>query len=218
MMKEVVLFIDESYSNSYASYCRICHEAEYESCRKLETPCACAGTVKYAHRECIQRWCDEKGDIICEICLQKYEPGYTAIAKQPKKIVVQDEVVTIRRSLEDPRTDEELENPNILAGAECSSAIDRFASYCKTVALVFTAVLLLRHLLEVLAGTGHYPFSPTTIIILRGCGVIIPMCVIIRTISALQNSIRQHRNIHDVLIHNDNYTEEGSDEEQAIRR
>ncbi|KAH9617323.1 hypothetical protein KSS87_014925 [Heliosperma pusillum] len=113
-----------------------------------------------------------------------------------------------RRSIEVPRIDEEFENSNMLARAECSSALDKFASYCKTVALLFTAILLLRHLLEVLAGTRHYPFSPTTIIILRGCGVIIPMCVIIRTISALQNSIRQHRNIHDALI----------DEEQAIRR
>jgi hypothetical protein len=26
--------------------------------------------VQYAHRNCIQRWCDEKGDTVCEICLQ----------------------------------------------------------------------------------------------------------------------------------------------------
>jgi hypothetical protein len=25
---------------------------------------------QYAHRTCVQRWCDEKGDTICEICLQ----------------------------------------------------------------------------------------------------------------------------------------------------
>jgi hypothetical protein len=24
--------------------------------------------AQYAHRECVQRWCNEKGDIICEIC------------------------------------------------------------------------------------------------------------------------------------------------------
>lgn len=25
---------------------------------------------QYAHRKCVQRWCNEKGDITCEICHQ----------------------------------------------------------------------------------------------------------------------------------------------------
>jgi len=29
-----------------------------------------APVLQYAHRKCIQRWCNEKGDTICEICLQ----------------------------------------------------------------------------------------------------------------------------------------------------
>lgn len=29
-----------------------------------------AHVLQYAHRKCIQRWCNEKGDTICEICLQ----------------------------------------------------------------------------------------------------------------------------------------------------
>lgn len=28
------------------------------------------GLVQYAHRKCVQHWCDEKGDITCEICHQ----------------------------------------------------------------------------------------------------------------------------------------------------
>ncbi|GJM85971.1 hypothetical protein PR202_ga01784 [Eleusine coracana subsp. coracana] len=57
-------------------------------------------SIQYAHRECVQRWCNEKGDISCEIChevfscfffssastyyeflfsvVQSYKPGYTA--------------------------------------------------------------------------------------------------------------------------------------------
>ncbi|KAH9609133.1 hypothetical protein KSS87_004498 [Heliosperma pusillum] len=214
-MEDIVLFMDDFHTNSYAYYCRICHEAEYESCRKLEAPCACTGTAKFAHRECIQRWCDEKGNTICEICLQKYEPGYTSIPKQPKKLVVLDEVVSIRGSLEIPREGEdEIEDEDLLALTECTSTAYRSASYCKRVALVFTALLLLRHMIEVLSGGPHYPFSPATIIILRSCGVIIPMCIIIRTISALQNSIRRHRYIHDALIRD----EEANDEEQALQR
>ncbi|KNA08035.1 hypothetical protein SOVF_166340 [Spinacia oleracea] len=33
---------------------------------------------QYAHRRCVQRWCNEKGDTICEICHQQFKPGYSA--------------------------------------------------------------------------------------------------------------------------------------------
>ncbi|KVH98532.1 Protein of unknown function DUF3675 [Cynara cardunculus var. scolymus] len=56
--------------------CRICQEED--SIKNLEVPCACSGSLKFAHRKCVQRWCNEKGDIICEICHQAYSPGYTA--------------------------------------------------------------------------------------------------------------------------------------------
>jgi hypothetical protein len=56
--------------------CRICQEEDLA--KNLESPCACSGSLKYAHRECVQRWCNEKGDIICEICHVSYKPGYTA--------------------------------------------------------------------------------------------------------------------------------------------
>ncbi|XP_074267928.1 uncharacterized protein LOC141591478 [Silene latifolia] len=213
-MGEVILFVDDYDTN----YCRICHEVEYGSCSsKLEAPCACTGTVKFAHRECIQRWCNEKGNITCEICLQNYEPGYTAIPKQPKKTILLYEVVRIRGSLEDPRREEQLGNQDIIAIDECSSIIDRGISSCKTIALIITALLLLRYLFESVAGETHYPFSPATVIILRSCGVIIPMCIIIQTISALQNSIRRPQNIHNAIIHQDNLSEAAVDEEQALQ-
>lgn len=90
-MSEIAILIDELRS-SKIYICRICHEEEFESCKALESPCACSGTVKvcnlivnhnlmiensdfdnylqFAHRDCVQRWCDEKGNTSCEICLQ----------------------------------------------------------------------------------------------------------------------------------------------------
>ncbi|CAL5419308.1 unnamed protein product [Camellia sinensis] len=56
--------------------CRICQDEDEDS--NMETPCSCCGSLKYAHRRCIQRWCNEKGDTVCEICQQPYKPGYTA--------------------------------------------------------------------------------------------------------------------------------------------
>ncbi|KAL0381435.1 UNVERIFIED_CONTAM: hypothetical protein Sangu_0207800 [Sesamum angustifolium] len=48
--------------------CKICHDEDEDS--NMEIPCSCRGSLKYAHRKCVQRWCNEKGDTICEICHQ----------------------------------------------------------------------------------------------------------------------------------------------------
>ncbi|XVE84430.1 hypothetical protein DITRI_Ditri17bG0013500 [Diplodiscus trichospermus] len=55
--------------------CRICQEED--DLLSLEAPCACNGTLKFAHRKCIQRWCNKKGDITCEICKQVFSPNYS---------------------------------------------------------------------------------------------------------------------------------------------
>lgn len=55
--------------------CRICLEEDTLS--QLETPCACTGTQRHAHHECIQRWINEKGHLRCEICDQQYEGNFT---------------------------------------------------------------------------------------------------------------------------------------------
>ncbi|KAE8667640.1 PHD finger protein MALE STERILITY 1-like [Hibiscus syriacus] len=74
--KEIVRGGDEEEPLIQAAECLICQEED--SNNNLETPCACSGRLKYAHRKCVQHWCNEKGDIICEICHQPYQPGYTA--------------------------------------------------------------------------------------------------------------------------------------------
>lgn len=56
--------------------CRICHDEDEDT--NMDTPCSCSGTLKFAHHNCVQRWCNEKGDTVCEICRQQYKPGYTA--------------------------------------------------------------------------------------------------------------------------------------------
>ncbi|KAI8522605.1 hypothetical protein RHMOL_Rhmol13G0008900 [Rhododendron molle] len=194
----VVLIVEDLRSGS----CRICHEEEFESCKSLEAPCACSGTVKFAHRDCIQRWCNEKGNTVCEICLQKFEPGYTAPAKISQLV---DAVVTIRGSLEVPSRDMEIRNPESSAEArepmletdypECSSEANRRFTYCRTMALIFMLLLLVRDLLAIVSGgTENYPFTLVTLLIIRACGIVLPMLVFIRIITAIQNSMsRPHQ-------------------------
>ncbi|XP_019054590.1 PREDICTED: uncharacterized protein LOC104605096 isoform X2 [Nelumbo nucifera] len=187
-------------SSSGISQCRICHEEEVESSKSLEVPCACSGTVKFAHRDCIQRWCNEKGNTTCEICLQKFEPGYTAPPKKPQQA---DVAVTIRGSLEVPRQERQLHDhsPGLIAivapetdYTECSVAADRSASCCRSVALTFTILLLARHFLSVLmGGTDHYVFTILTVCILRAGGVVLPLYILIRIVAAIQNNLQQQQ-------------------------
>ncbi|KAK4418062.1 putative E3 ubiquitin ligase SUD1 [Sesamum alatum] len=198
-MSEIVLFVDDFRQYSAISVCRICHEEELESSKSLEAPCACSGTVKFAHRDCVQRWCNEKGNTTCEICLQKFEPGYTS---PPKKTQLIDTTVTIRGSLEVPRDEQEQENRGEILDteySECASTAERSASCCRSVALIFTALLLIRHLFAVLTGgAGEYPFSLLTVLIVKASGILLPMYVLIRIIAALHNGVTHHyRNPYD---------------------
>ncbi|KAG2697628.1 hypothetical protein I3843_07G114900 [Carya illinoinensis] len=191
-MGEVVLFVDDLKSSiAIYSDCRICHEEESESCKSLEAPCACSGTVKFAHRDCIQRWCNEKGNTTCEICLQQYEPGYTATSKKSQLI---DAAVTIRDSLQIPREQEAMDPGLGTMGeySQCTSAADRGASCCRSLALTFTVILLVRHFFDLLnGGTEDYPFTLLTVLILKVSGIILPMLILMRTVTAIQNSIRR---------------------------
>ncbi|XP_043710784.1 uncharacterized protein LOC122659736 isoform X2 [Telopea speciosissima] len=207
-MEEMVLFVEDSTSFSSIPQCRICHEEEQVKAKRLEAPCACSGTVKFAHRECVQRWCNEKGNTTCEICLQKFEPGYTA---PPKKAHSADVVVTIRGSLESEvpirlrRQERELRNPGLMAivaaepdYSECSSAAERSASCCRSVALTFGVLLLLKHLLALLAGeTDHYAFTILILFVLRAGGIILPLYIMMRTITAIQRIMHRQHQVFD---------------------
>jgi hypothetical protein len=50
---------------------RIC--LEEDSLAALEQPCGCAGTQRFAHKDCIQKWVNEKHHTTCEICDQPYK-------------------------------------------------------------------------------------------------------------------------------------------------
>ncbi|KAM1449749.1 hypothetical protein ACFX1T_008243 [Malus domestica] len=221
-MGDVILYVEED-SCSAVSLCRICHEEEFGSSDRkiMEAPCACSGTVKFAHRDCIQRWCNEKGNTTCEICLQSYQPGYTA--PPPKKTHIDDSTVTIRDSVQVPRREQEEEEgagsprlaiENGYSASQCSSAVDRSASYCRSLALLFTVVLLVRHLFVVITGTDEdYPFTLLTVLILRSSGIILPMYILFRTITAIQNSIHHQYHRYHRYQQQDSDSEDETDSE-----
>ncbi|XP_074571220.1 uncharacterized protein LOC141827795 [Curcuma longa] len=183
-----------SSSSSFTCLCRICHEEEEEGSTSMESPCACAGTLKFAHRDCVQRWCDEKGSNVCEICLQTFEPGYTFSEKK----AMGDVVVTIRLN-HDPQTLSYNEEDNDETGhsyEECSTSSQRGATFCRSVAIMLTVMLLVRHFFAVLMlGSGQFAFGILTfdqVFVLRACGIVIPFYVIMRLIAVVQKAQLQH--------------------------
>ncbi|KAK4762927.1 hypothetical protein SAY86_008695 [Trapa natans] len=249
-MEEVALLIDELRSSVLIAHCRICHEAELESSRSLESPCACSGTVKVTSsppkaiplEEISRLIVDESSPVIvlfvfpelfapsssptgtaysggatkratphvkfvcrkapCFNALllfcrfvgfsaKSYEPGYTATSKKPQLLI--ETAVTIREqepisSREETVVwdrDSEADHP------ECASAADRgAAAFCRSFALTLTGFLLLRQVVDLLDGRlGQYPFTPVTVLLLRVCGIIIPMFALTRAVSAVQNRI-----------------------------
>ncbi|KAL9687483.1 hypothetical protein QQ045_031886 [Rhodiola kirilowii] len=175
--------------------CRICQEEDQIG--KLETPCACNGSVKYAHRQCVQRWCDEKGDTTCEICHQPYQPGYTALPV-PR---LEDTTIDISGwTLNGAPLD--MTDPRLLAMAEAQrhfieTDYDEYASsnssgaaFCRSTALILMALLLFRHALSMTDdGDGNGNDDASTffyLFLLRAAGFLLPCYIMAWAISILQ--------------------------------
>jgi hypothetical protein len=175
--------------------CRICQEED--SIQNLETPCACNGSLKFAHRNCVQRWCDEKGDITCEICHQPYQPGYTA---PPPVSCTEDITIDISGVWTISGSPLDLHDPRLLALAtaeqhllateyvEYDDANESGTAFYRFAALVLMALLLLRHSLTISTGEdddddGSNFFS---LLVLRAAGFLLPCYIIVWAIGIWQ--------------------------------
>lgn len=185
--------------------CRICQEED--SIRNLEVPCACNGSLKFAHRKCVQRWCNEKGDITCEICHQPYQSGYTA---PPPRSLVEETSIDIRGAWTIGGTPLDLHDPRLLAMAAAErrlleSEYDEYddsnssgAAFCRSAALILMALLLLRHALSIGdsdsggdsdggdGGDGDDASTFFALFLLRAVGFLLPCYIMAWAISLLQ--------------------------------
>ncbi|XP_022144437.1 uncharacterized protein LOC111014120 [Momordica charantia] len=174
-----------------AAECRICQEED--SLNNLETPCACSGSLKYAHRKCVQHWCNEKGDITCEICHQSYQPGYTAPPRTEETAIDMEGRWTISGNPLD------LRDTRLLAIAEAerhfleaeyddyATSNDSGAAFCRSAALILLALLLLRHALTITDPDGEDDASAFfSIFLLRAAGFLLPCYIMAWAISILQ--------------------------------
>ncbi|KAI3973352.1 hypothetical protein MKX01_020727 [Papaver californicum] len=168
--------------------CRICQEEDEE--HQMEAPCACNGTLKFAHRKCIQKWCNKKGDITCEICNQVYSPNYTL----PPPITNPDGLAIDIRQAWGQRID--LRDPHFLAlAAEHQLLHPDYDDYgtsgvtCfRSIALFLMLVLLVRHGLIIATDSGLMQESSALfhVSLLQFAGFLLPCYVMARSWYTMQ--------------------------------
>ncbi|MQL89620.1 hypothetical protein Taro_022210 [Colocasia esculenta] len=178
--------------------CRICQDEDLDS--NMETPCSCCGSLKYAHRTCVQRWCNEKGDTMCEICLQQFKPGYTA----PPQLFHYGAIpMNFRGNWEISRHDPH--SPRFISMVptgpsfvnadydDYSTSNERSIFYCRIVAGTLLVLLLLSHTLPVIIsfGEGQYSLAELLLILLRTAAVLLPVYVMAQALAVLHR--RHHR-------------------------
>uniref|UniRef100_A0A7N0VCC8 RING-CH-type domain-containing protein n=1 Tax=Kalanchoe fedtschenkoi TaxID=63787 RepID=A0A7N0VCC8_KALFE len=181
--------------------CRICQDEDVDL--KMESPCSCRGSLKYAHRRCVQRWCNEKGDTLCEICHQQFKPGYTA---PPPLFQFGGIPMNFRGHWDISRRD--LSNPSLISmistdrnfllsigeeDDEYSASASRSLTCCRLVAVIFMCLLLLRHALPVILNQSSYSFPLLLLLSLRTFGVLLPIYVMIRAVTAIQRRRRRQQ-------------------------
>ncbi|KAH9295793.1 hypothetical protein KI387_039381 [Taxus chinensis] len=170
--------------------CRICQEEDEE--KNMEAPCACSGSLKFAHRKCVQRWCNEKCSTTCEICHQPYTPGYTAPSQPPHS---DDNPIDISGNWGVSGTQLD---PRLLAMAaaerhffeaeydEYAAANASGAAFCRSAALILMALLLLRHALNMTNAEGEEDSTFFSLFLLRAAGFLLPCYIMAWAISVLQ--------------------------------
>ncbi|GAA0168757.1 ubiquitin-protein ligase [Lithospermum erythrorhizon] len=167
--------------------CRICQDEDFDS--NMETPCSCCGSLKYAHRRCVQKWCNEKGDTVCEICHQQFRPDYTA----PPPIFrlggipvnLRGNWGIVRRDLNNPRLISMLSTDRNYIDHEYAVSTSRSVICCRTIIMIFMVLLVWRHSLPVIVNrAGHYSFSFLMLSLLRISWIILPIFMIVKAVSA----------------------------------
>ncbi|GBG74019.1 hypothetical protein CBR_g17730 [Chara braunii] len=69
--------------------CRICRTAGTEEA-PLYFPCACSGSIKYVHQDCLQRWLSHSNAQRCEVCKQEFAFSPVYAEDAPSKLPFQE--------------------------------------------------------------------------------------------------------------------------------
>ncbi|XP_074557614.1 uncharacterized protein LOC141813552 [Curcuma longa] len=168
--------------------CRICQDEDEDI--HMEIPCSCCGSLKFAHRKCVQKWCNEKGDTTCEICLQQFKPGYTA---PPKLFLYGTTPMYFRGHWEVSRQNIHNEQSVTMAQTEhvflrptydYAALSDRNIIYCRIAATAFMIILVLWHSLAFITDEAEQCLTLLfALLLLKIVGIVLPIYATLRALS-----------------------------------
>ncbi|CAL4948108.1 unnamed protein product [Urochloa decumbens] len=180
--------------------CRICQEEGDEA--YMETPCSCKGSLKYAHHRCVQRWCNEKGDTICEICLQQLTPNYTA----PLKLFRHGRnLINFRRAVE-RRENHGASYGHASDQSDGASSFDSQSSnpkgvmYCRVFAVALMALLVLRDAILLILRSHEVCSIELITLMFRTVGIVIPVYIILIAVTTLLHRCNQRQVVHETPV------------------
>ncbi|GMP28878.1 hypothetical protein CsSME_00004236 [Camellia sinensis var. sinensis] len=161
--------------------------------KELEAPCACNGSLKFAHRKCIQRWCNEKMNTICEICHQPYQPGYTAPTSLPH---CDDTALDIS-----PR---EIRSPGVVAASASTDNLlegeyDEYATargaktaIFRSVVLILMAILMMRHAFSLVEEEDSDMYNLLSAFLLRILAFLMPVYIMAWIVTVLLRRVQRY--------------------------
>ncbi|XP_019068081.1 uncharacterized protein [Solanum lycopersicum] len=192
--------------------CRICHDGDDDS--NMEVPCSCRGTLKYAHRKCVQRWCNEKGDIICEICRENFTPDYTAPAPPLFGRFTMNTVGNWDVSMGGVdyhhfgalfSTDDNFVGNE---SDEYTTFYPRSLICCRIVAITFVLLLMLRTMLSIIFGVaGDNSVSLVMLSVLKAIGIVLAIYVLVKALIAVRHWRHQQDRHHSEIASSDEENE-----------
>ncbi|KAJ7947456.1 RING/FYVE/PHD zinc finger superfamily protein [Quillaja saponaria] len=178
--------------------CRICQEED--EVQTMEAPCFCNGTLKFAHRKCIQRWCNKKGNTVCEICNQVFSPNYSLPPARSNEVMA----IDIRQGW---GHNSALHDSHLiaLAAAERQLLQSEYEDYAvantdsiaclRSVALILLIILITRQALMVMSNSATvqewsaiYNFQMS---VLQIAGFLLPCCAMARSWYIIQSQRRR---------------------------
>lgn len=199
--------IDINSSPADLVQCKICHEEDEDS--NMDIPCSCLGSLKYAHHECVQKWCNEKGDNICEICCQQYKPCYIAPPPLLHYGGTPMNLRGFRGHWEISR--EDLSNPEFLAMVsrgpnsyidedpdEYSEHASQSLICCRSVAIIFTVLLIFRHALPIIISVSGDDSMPFFEVIMLSIGIVMPIYIMVKAYMAIRHRRRHHQDVRSL--------------------
>ncbi|WOK92511.1 hypothetical protein Cni_G01202 [Canna indica] len=191
--------------------CRIFQDEDEDI--NMEIPCSCCGSLKYAHRKCVQKWCNEKGDTTCEICLQQFKPGYTA---PPKLFLYGTSPMNFRGNWEVSsqeihhhqyvtmtQTDRLFIRPNY---DDYVASNNRNIMYFRIVATIFMIILVLRPSLPIImTEPEQYSVPLFSLLVLTVAGIVLPLYIMLRVFTIFYQrrqlqETQEGRHLHPLQI------------------